>query len=158
MTRKADFNAEEWSLVLEGPPIAGLRVVTADRGGMIRESLQMGQAYAEARKQHGSSELLDDIVAERPPVNRDELGSVDDLRVSGMERLREAVELLERKATAEEVEAYKVFVVNLAQRVAAAHKEGGVLGIGGKEISDAERSALAEITSTLGVNPTDSGT
>ncbi len=49
--------------------------------------------------------------------------------------------------------AYKQFVVDLAQRVASAKKEGGVLGIGGKEISDSEQAALDEIASTLDVRP-----
>ena len=36
MTKKADFNADEWSTIAEGPLLAGMRVVTASRGGTIR--------------------------------------------------------------------------------------------------------------------------
>ena len=43
MTKKADFNAEEWSVVVEGPVVAGMWVIAADRGGSIRESLAMGR-------------------------------------------------------------------------------------------------------------------
>lgn len=43
MTRKADFNAEEWSTLVEAPVLAGMRVVTAGRGGTLRES--MAKAY-----------------------------------------------------------------------------------------------------------------
>ena len=150
MTPKADFNAEEWSLLVAGPALAGLRVVTADRGGTIRESLQMGQAYAEARKEHRSSELLDDVVAEQPSISPGQFGSVDEMRGQTSQRLREAVELLDAKATPTEAEDYKRFVVNLAERVARAHKEGGVLGIGGKDVSESERAAFEEIASTLG--------
>ena len=64
MTKKADFSAEEWSLVLEGPPTAGLVVISAERGGTLRESVSMGQAYVEARRDEGPSELLDAIVSE----------------------------------------------------------------------------------------------
>ncbi len=59
MTTKAAFSAEEWKAVLEGPPTAGMIVITAARGGMFRESIAMSKAYAEARAQHGESELLD---------------------------------------------------------------------------------------------------
>jgi len=45
MTKKAEFNAEEWSVVLQGPPIAGMMVITAERGGTLRESVSMGKAY-----------------------------------------------------------------------------------------------------------------
>jgi len=152
MTRKADFNAEEWSLLLGGPPLAGLRVLTAERGGTIRESMQMGKVYAEARAEQGSSELLDEIIAEQPALNPAEIGSAEDVPEKATQRLREAVDLLEQKATPEETEDYKQFVLDLAQRIAGAHKEGGVLGIGGKEISDSEQAAIDEIASTLGIN------
>jgi len=59
MTGKADFTQQEWDLVLEGPPSAGMIVVTAQRGGTIRETLAIARAYVEARQQHGESELLD---------------------------------------------------------------------------------------------------
>jgi hypothetical protein len=63
MTGEADFSPEEWELILEAPPGAGLIVVMAERGGAIRESFSMAKAYAEARQQHGESELLDEIAA-----------------------------------------------------------------------------------------------
>src|SRR6478672_1662663 len=66
MTTKSDFSAEEWQLILEAPPSAGMIVVTAQRGGMFRETIAIAKAYAEAREQHGQSELLDEIVSAKP--------------------------------------------------------------------------------------------
>jgi hypothetical protein len=43
--------------------------------------------------------------------------------------------------------------MTVAQAAAAAHKEGGFLGIGGKQVSDAENQALDEISSALGSPP-----
>lgn len=149
MTTKADFNAEEWSKVVEGPPIAGMVVITAQRGGTIRESIELGKAYAEARQQQGSSELLDAIVSEQPRIDPSGFRTAEELREKGLARLREAVELLEQKTSPEEVEDYKRFVVELAERAAAAHKEGGFLGIGGQEVSEAEQAALDEIRAAL---------
>jgi len=107
LTKKADFNAEEWSAVLEGPPIAGMMVITAERGGTLRESVSMGQAYLEARKQQDAGELLDDLLAARPELDPKRFSSPDELRTKGLERLREAVALLDSKADAGEVEAYQ---------------------------------------------------
>ena len=149
MTRKADFNAEDWSVVLQGPPIAGMIVITAERGGTLRESVSMGQAYVEARKQLGDSELLGEILAARPELDQTRFSSPDDLRGHGLERLGDAVRLLEQKATPEEVEAYKQFILTVADKVAHAHKEGGFLGAGGKPVSDREQAALDEIAATL---------
>ena len=49
MTGKADFTAEEWETVLEGPTSAGMAVITAERGGSFRESYSMAKAYLEAQ-------------------------------------------------------------------------------------------------------------
>ena len=130
--------------MLEGPPLAGFIVLTAQRGGTFRESYALAKSYAEARRQHGQSELLDAIVSAKPEIDRKRYQSPDELRDQGLARLREAVELLERKATPDEVGAYKRFVTSLAERVAEAHREDGVA------VSDAERAALDGIASTLG--------
>lgn len=151
MTKKGDFNADEWSLVLEGPPIAGLRVASAQRGGTLRESISLARAYTDARQEHGASELLDDIVSARPEMDPTRYRSVEDISGLGMERLRQAVQLLEQKASPQEVDDYKRFVLKLAEKVAHAHREGGFLGVGGKEVSDSERAALDEIAATLQV-------
>ena len=144
MTGKADFTPEEWELILEAPPSAGLIVVTAQRGGSFRETIAMAKAYVEARKEHGVSELLDEIVAAKPEHDHTRYHSVAELTQHGLQRLRDAVEVLDRKATAEEADDYRRFVLTLADRVANAHREGGV------SVSDAERAAIDEIAAALG--------
>jgi hypothetical protein len=145
MTGKADFTAEEWDVVLEGPTSAGMIVSTAQRGGTFREALSMAKAYTEARKQHGESELLDEIVSTRPELDRTRAHSPEELKEHGLKNIRDAIALLEQKATPKEVDDYRRFVISLAERVAGAKAEGG-----DHPISDAERAAIAEITAALG--------
>jgi hypothetical protein len=149
MTKKAEFNAEEWSTIAEGPLLAGARVIKADKGGTIRESLALGKVYAQAREAQGDSELLDELVSTPPALDRNRLQGTD-IATLATEGLREAVRILEEKATPEELAAYRSFVLSAAQAAANAHKEGGVLGIGGTRVSDAEQAALDEIAATLG--------
>jgi hypothetical protein len=144
LTAKVDFTPEEWQVVLEGPPSAGMIVVTAQRGGTIRETIAMAKAYVEARKHHGQSELLDEIVAAKPEMDHTRYHSAEELKESGLQHLRDAVDLLGRKASAEELEEYRRFVLRLADKVASAHREGG------EDVSAAERAALEEIAATLG--------
>jgi hypothetical protein len=153
---KADFNAEEWSTIVEGPVLAGMRVVTAGRGGTIRESLAMGKVYAEARKAHGQSKLLDELVASPPGVDAQRVQGAGDLPAASGARLREALSLLNAKGSPEDLDAYKRFVVGVAQAAAEAHKEGGFIGIGGKQISDEEQAALDEIKAVLDAQPSGS--
>jgi hypothetical protein len=143
MTGKADFTDSEWDLVLHGPTTAGLIVITAQRGGTFRETFAMTKTYVDARKEHGKSELLDEIVAAKPALDHTRYGSPDELRQAGLGHLREAVALLEQKAAADEVESYRAFVRDLASRVANAHREHGT------SVSEAEQAALDEIGSAL---------
>jgi hypothetical protein len=154
MTRKADFNAEEWSTVVEAPLYAAMRVISADRGGTVRETLALSRVYQEARAGHGESELLDELLKSPPSIDPDQIRQAGgNIGAVASERLREAIGILEAKATPEEADAYKRFVMTAAQAVASAHKEGGFLGIGGKQISDAENQALDEISRALGSPP-----
>jgi hypothetical protein len=148
MTTKADFTEEEWKTVSEGPPSAGMIVATASRGGTFRESFSMAKAYTEARQSHGASELLDEIVSAKPHVDHTRYSSPEELKQAGLQRLRDAVALLDAKATPEEGEEYKRFVVTLAEKVANAHREGG-----DSAVSDAERAAIEEIRGALGQSP-----
>src|SRR5215467_5978433 len=124
MTTKAAFTPEEWTVVLEGPPTAGMIVITAAHGGMIRETVAMSKAYTQARAQHGESELLDEIVAAKPQLDHTRYHSPEELKEHGLEHLREAVRLVESKAAPAELDDYRRFVLNLANKVAAAHREG----------------------------------
>jgi hypothetical protein len=144
MTSSAAFSPDEWKAVLEGPTSAGMIVVTAARGGMIRESIAMSKAYVDARAQHGESELLDDIVAAKPETDHTRYHSAAEVRENGLKHLRDAVALLETKATAEELDEYRRFVLALAGKVAAAHKEEG------QSVSPAEAEAIQQIAAALG--------
>jgi hypothetical protein len=143
MTTKSDFTDEEWQLVLEAPPSAGMIVVTAQRGGSFREAIAMAKAYAEARQHHGESELLDEIVAAKPERDHTHYHSAEELKQHGLQHLRDSVALLQKKATPSEVDEYRQFIVTLSHKVAAAHREHGV------EMSDAEKAAIDDITDAL---------
>ena len=118
MTGKADFTEEDWKVVLEAPPSAGLLVILSDRGGSIRETFSMAKSYTEARKQHGESELLDEIVAAKPETDRTRAGSPEELKQHNLDNLRQAISVLKTKATDDEVAEYRKFILGLAERVA----------------------------------------
>ena len=143
MTKKSDFSAEEWQLILEAPPSAGMIVVTAQRGGTFRETIAMAKAYTEARQQHGESQLLDEIVSAKPERDHTHYHSPEELKQHGLQHVRDSVELLERKATPVEVAEYRQFIVNLTHKVAAAHREHG------QDVSESEQAAIDEIVAAL---------
>jgi len=149
MTGKADFSEEEWKRVLEGPTSAGLVVIASDRGGSIRETFSMAKVYAEARQQHGDSQLLDEIVAAKPDVLTFHGVSPEQLKANALQNVQTAVGVLEGKASDEEIAEFKQFVLTLANHVAEARKEG-FMGFTGERVSDAERQAIADVEAALG--------
>jgi len=144
MTSKTDFTDEEWRLILEAPPSAGMIVVTAQRGGSFRETFAMARAYVDARQEHGKSQLLDEIVAAKPERDHTHYHSPEELKDNGLHHLRDSVALLETKATPAEVDEYRRFIVTLSHKVAAAHRENG------QDESEAELTAINDITEALG--------
>ena len=148
MTTHADFTEEEWETVLEGPTSAGMIVTTAHRGGTFREVFAMAKAYAEARQEHGTSELLDEIVAHKPETDRTRSHSKEEMREHYLQQIRDAVALVTAKATAAELGDYRLFVVSLAKKVAQAKKEKG----SEDGISTAEAAAIGEIETALGTS------
>jgi hypothetical protein len=144
MTGSADFTPEEWDLVREGPTSAGMIVSTAQRGGTFREAFAMAKAYAEARKEHGDSALLDELVSHKPEMDHAKAHSAEELKEHGLRRISEAVALVEQKATSEETDDYRRFVLSLAQRVAGAKAESD-----DKPVSEAEAAAIAAISEAL---------
>jgi hypothetical protein len=93
---------------------------------------------------HGQSELLDEIVAAKPKADHTRYRSFDEVRDNGLQQLREAVGLLASKATAEEVDGYRRFVLAVATKAAAAHREDG------QDVSPPEADAIDQIATALG--------
>jgi hypothetical protein len=144
MTSQAAFTEDEWTLVREAPTSAGLIVVTASRGGSFRETFAMSKAYAEAHAEHGSSELLDAVVGSKPKVDRTHPHSPEELNATALQHVRDAIALLQAKATPQEVEDYRKFVLTLADKVAKAHREHD------QDVSPEEAAAIEQIRAALG--------
>jgi hypothetical protein len=143
MTGKAQFSEQEWDLVRMAPAPAGLIVIASERGGTLRETFEMAQTYADTRKKQGNTELLDAVVAAKPERDHQRYHSVDELKQAGLGHLREAIELLEAKATPDEVDEFRGFVVEVARRVAERHEEDG------RQVSPSEQAALDEIAGAV---------
>lgn len=142
MTGKSDFTDEEWDALREAPAVAGMIVVTADKGGTFRETFAMAKAYGEARQQHGQSQLLDELVA-AGPKSGPRFHSPEELHEQGLQRVRDAADLLARKAP-DDAAGYSKFVLALAHKVAEAHHEGD------EPVSEREQAAIGEIEASLG--------
>ncbi len=164
MANKANFSSEEWTKIMQGVMMAGIAVSAAEPSGLwgtLKESLASGRALFEAKTDAGSSELIKAVIAdfetsEGRTIVRDGLqtrlaGSKPaDIKSKSIASLREVAALLEAKAPADAAP-FKAWLQHISQRVAEASKEGGFLGFGGTQVSEAEKVTLAEMSSALGL-------
>jgi hypothetical protein len=144
----SQFSTEEWAIVSEAPVLAGARVVAAEAGGSLRERFAIKRVYEAARELRGESALLDQLVASPPSLDLDQM----QVGAASNERLRAALAVVGAKATPEDLDAYKGFVLAVVQTVAEANREGGFIGLGGEEVSEREQAALDEIYALLGAS------
>jgi hypothetical protein len=162
MATKASFASEEWRQVWESPMLAAMAVTAADPSGLfglLKEGFAASRALAEAKTDAGSSELIKAVVAdletsEGREMVRDGLkaalagSQAADVKPRAIASLRQVARLLEAKAPADAA-GFKTWLAAIAERVAEASKEGGFLGFGGVQVSEAEKATLAEIDAAL---------
>ena len=163
MVSKAAFTAEEWNQVLGGVFMAGFAVTAADPSGlwgMLKETFASGRALMEAKSNASASELSKAIVSDMETSEgrsaaqayvkgRLQGAKRDEIKQRAIDALRSAAAVVDQKAPSDAT-AYKAWLLQIANSVAEASKEGGFLGFGGVDVSDAEKSTLAEISAALG--------
>jgi hypothetical protein len=163
MSGKTDYSADEWKICLRAPLMAGLTVIAASPSGplgVLREMFAVGKLVSETRAQAGSNELLRALVSEigapdaRGQMDASELRGLgtEQLRAHALDACRAFAALVDRKASPEEAEGVKRWLVGIAQRTAEAAKEGGFLGFGGTQVSRTEADAIQEVARALGVS------
>ncbi len=159
MTRRSDFTPDEWRLLQETLDQTSAVMMAAAPGGLLGEAAAAFSAVVDAADAFHDRELMQDLLGrdeETAPPGQRQAASGDrppfeQTRGGLLLLCRAAVALLQRKATAEEVSDYRQLVLTIAEKVAAAGKEGAFLGlIGGQRVSAAEQALLAEIAAALG--------
>ena len=138
MAQKSDFTEQEWEQLRKGATGAGLLVSASDRSffDSFKEAGSLAKHLAGGRS--GSSELIRELAGERG-TGFGARSSLQEIESETLDALRSAVTTLEAKAP-DEVEAYRTYVLEVAEAVGKA--------AGGGEVAEAEavekiRSALA---------------
>jgi hypothetical protein len=90
--------------------------------------------------------LLDEIESAKPQVDHSRFHSFEELKSAGLQHLRDAIAVLDTKATPDDIAAYRRFVLSVADRVAKAHREDGV------DVSGPEQAAMDEISAAMGTS------
>jgi hypothetical protein len=160
-----DFKMDEWKLLLTAPDAAGIAVLAASSDGAVKEVKAYLQAWEAAQAQpFADSQVVLSLIRNRDPLGEEtrfqaadwesfSATSGDQAAARATELCQQAVALLTKKATPKEVADYKQFVLYLCQHVASAASSGGIMGIGGKQVTDQEQTAINKIAGALNHTP-----
>jgi hypothetical protein len=123
MANKSDFTEQEWEALQKGVTGAGLLVSLSDRGffDTFKEAGALAKHVAQA-KQNNSSELVRELADVRG-TGFGVTSSPEKVEQEAIQALQTAKSALESKAP-DEVDAYRQFVLDLAQSVAQAASGG----------------------------------
>jgi len=164
MANKQNFTLEEWTKLLESPMIAGMAVSAAEPSGLwgaLKEAFASSSALVAAKSDASSNELIKAIVADfETSEGRSTIQEALRMRFAdakpaevvqrSLASLEDVSRLLQTKAP-NDAATFKAWLQTISQEVAEASKEGGFLGFGGVQVTDAEKGTLADIKKKLGV-------
>jgi hypothetical protein len=165
MANKQNFKPDEWTKILESTMLAGMAVSAAEPSGLwgaLKEAFASSSALAAAKSNPGSNDLVKAVVADfetkegRSAVQealRQHLAGAKpaDAVQRSLANLREVSAILNAKAP-QDAAGFKAWLQAIGQNVAKASSEGGFLGIGGVQVSDAEKATFADISKALGTS------
>jgi hypothetical protein len=154
VANKSDFTAEEWDLFRKAPLFAGMIVMAASPSGPIGVLKESFAASAALRNgldaaQGELTKLLAIDLRQNINVHKADSFDPDALRSEALAVCREVSVLLSQKATEQEASEFKTWLLSIAREVAQAAREGGFLGFGGVEITEAEASTIDQLEIAL---------
>jgi hypothetical protein len=155
MTSRQDFSEEEWARIRRAPLVAGVAISLADPGGPIEVAKETMASLRSATLPPSQEELLASVALDVQALAQHKQNPLGDFKPrSGqqvLEELRGVNEIVTAKATPQEVEAFRRWLVAAAQAAADAAKEGGFMGFGAEQVSAGERRMLDQVRAARSV-------
>ena len=165
MATKADFTPDEWKLLLQSPIVAGVAISAADPSGLIglmKESMASARALIQAETDPNADALVKAVASDfETSAGRGLAQDGVKAAISGakapadivskaLDSLKAASALLDAKG-GPDAAPFKTWLAGVAKSVAEAAPEGGFLGFGGTQVSEAEKATVAHIAEALGL-------
>jgi hypothetical protein len=158
MTTKSDFTEEEWIRVRRAPFVAGMAISLADPGGPIELAKESAASLKSATNPPTREQLLAEIALDVQAMTQQRQNPLSGFKptnaaTAGQQILDEpqAVSaIVSSKATADEIPAFKQWLLTTAQAAADAAKEGGFMGFHAIQVSQGEAAMLDQVRSAIG--------
>ena len=159
MTAKADYTEEEWTQLRRAPFVAGLAISMADPGGPIEMAKETMATLRAATTSPSPEELLVAVAQDIASMMNRKQNPLKGFKPESaalagkmvLDELKAVNDIATAKATPEEADAFRRWLLTVAQAAADAAKEGGFMGFGAELVSQGELRMLGELRATLGV-------
>jgi hypothetical protein len=161
MTDKATFTPEEWAGILQTTGAVSMYIITASPavGDSMKESFALAKNLADPKQKESAGGLLKAVLSEFTDASSAKAaqpkyeGAKDmpGLRAMILDDVTKNVAVIDAKAEANEALDFKMWLYKVAKETAEAAKEGDFMGIGGEKVNQAERDALSQLATVLGV-------
>jgi len=162
MAKQDSFTSDEWTLLRLAPSLVAGATTAADPSGIfasIKEAAAGAGVVANAFKTNTGLELFAALATDHSipgmPDPKTLLGEgsreqqLEKFKNAVLERVKSATDLVARKASAGEADAYRKMLADVAEKAADASKEGGFLGFGGNRHPSIARLAGSNVDGNL---------
>jgi hypothetical protein len=160
MTSKADFTDEEWARLKRAPFVAGMGISLADPGGPIeafKETSATLKSVLAAAEGGDRGELVRELAREAADEAREHKSPLAGFKPSSaatagveiLDELKAINQIVAEKASPEDAEAVRAWLLDSARAAANAAKEGGFLGFHAQRVSEGEQRMLESLSDVL---------
>ena len=159
MTTREQFTEEEWARLERAPFVAGMSISLADPGGPIealKESMATVKTVTEVAESGGRGDLVDELAKSVTARVKQRDNPLKEFRPKGalageeiLAELREVSGIVKQKATPEEAQAFREWLLEAAKRASEAAKEGGFMGFKAERVSEGEQQMLDKLAEAL---------
>lgn len=164
------YTAEEWKTISSIPQSVGAIMASAGFSGLIgsgKEMFASVRGIMNAKQEFANNALIQEIIPDAKDsskamenakaqreflmnkIKENNVKSSEDLRTLILEDCKKSIELINAKEDASTVAEYKKWILDVAQGVANAAKEGGFLGFGGERFSEKEQELYKDLENIL---------
>ncbi len=161
MTDKTAFSPEEWAAIKTLPGAVSMYIITASPaiGDAMKESLALAKNLSDPAQKASAAGLLkavldeftDSSSAKASQPKYEGAKDLPGLRTMILEDITKQTAVVDAKAEANEAKDFKMWLYKVANDTAEAAKEGDFMGIGGVKVNQAEKDALAQLATVMGV-------
>jgi hypothetical protein len=159
MTSKADFTEEEWARLKRAPFVAGMAISLADPGGPIealKETSATLKTVLHSAEGGGQGELVGAIAGDAAADAKARQNPLGGFKPKGatagvqiLDELGAVNAILSQKASPEDADAVRGWLLTAAQEAANAAKEGGFMGWHAERVSEGEQRMLDKLNEVL---------